>query len=134
MNNVFTESFLKKTIYMTSSSEVKITQEWVLCILHNLYSLKQITRNWHWWCADELIRMKFCINDADFCLFTHSKKNIMLFLYVNDIILTVKSFIIIKWFKNSLITVFKIKNLKKTQKILSIQIIYGCSQWTLHMN
>ena len=47
VNNVFTESFLREIIYMTSSFKVKIIQEQVLHILHSLYSLKQAARDWH---------------------------------------------------------------------------------------
>ena len=134
VNNVFTKSFLKKTIYIASSFKVKITQEQVLHILCSLYSLKQVTRDWHWWCADELIKMKLHASDADVCLFIHSKRDIMFLLYVNNIVLAAKSLAAVKWFKNSLVTVFKIKNLRKTQKILNIQIIHDCNQKTLHMN
>ena len=45
VNNAFTESFLKKIIYMTSSSDVDVTSDCALHILHSLYGLKQITRN-----------------------------------------------------------------------------------------
>ncbi len=45
INNVFTKFFLKKTIYITFSSEVNITSNHVLHILHSLYDLKQVTQN-----------------------------------------------------------------------------------------
>ena len=40
VNNIFTEFFLKKTIYITFFSEVNVTSNCVLHILHSLYSLK----------------------------------------------------------------------------------------------
>jgi len=43
VNKVFTEFFLKKTIYITFFSEVNIASNCVLCILHSLYDLKQVT-------------------------------------------------------------------------------------------
>ncbi len=45
INNVFTESFLKKTIYITSSLKVITTSNCILCILHNLYDLKQAVKD-----------------------------------------------------------------------------------------
>ena len=45
VNNAFTEFFLKKIIYMTSSSDVDVTSDQILHILCSLYDLKQITRN-----------------------------------------------------------------------------------------
>ncbi len=45
VNNVFTESFLKKTIYITSSFKIIIISNCILCILCSLYDLKQAIRN-----------------------------------------------------------------------------------------
>ena len=45
VNNVFIEFFLKKTIYMFSSSSVKVASERVLRILRSLYDLKQVARD-----------------------------------------------------------------------------------------
>lgn len=59
VNNVFTESFLKKTIYMTSSFEVTTISDCVLCILHSLYDLKQAVKDWHKWCVTELLQLNF---------------------------------------------------------------------------
>jgi len=45
VNNVFTKSFLKKTIYITSSLKVITISNCILYILHSLYDLKQAVRN-----------------------------------------------------------------------------------------
>lgn len=45
VNNVFTKSFLKETIYMTSSFEVNVASDRVLRILRSLYELKQVARD-----------------------------------------------------------------------------------------
>ena len=45
VNNAFTESFLRETIYMAPPPGVKVARGRVLCILHSLYSLKQVTRD-----------------------------------------------------------------------------------------
>ena len=45
VNNAFTESFLKKIIYMKSSSDVDLFSEQALLIRRNLYELKQATKD-----------------------------------------------------------------------------------------
>ena len=45
VNNAFTESFLKKIIYMKSSSDVDLSSEQTLLVRRSLYELKQATRN-----------------------------------------------------------------------------------------
>ncbi len=45
VNNIFTELFLKKIIYITSSLKITITSNCTLYILYNLYDLKQAVRN-----------------------------------------------------------------------------------------
>jgi len=45
INNVFTESFLKKTIYITSSLKVTTISNYILYILCSLYDLKQAVKD-----------------------------------------------------------------------------------------
>ena len=45
VNNVFIELFLKKMIYMKSSSDVKLSSNQILFIYRNFYDLKQIVKN-----------------------------------------------------------------------------------------
>jgi len=45
VNNIFTESFLKKTIYITSSLKVITIFNYILYILCSLYDLKQAIRD-----------------------------------------------------------------------------------------
>ena len=45
INNIFTESFLKKTIYITSSFKVITIFNCILHILCSLYDLKQAVRD-----------------------------------------------------------------------------------------
>ena len=45
VNNAFTESFLKKIIYMTSSSDIEIASDCALHIMWSLYKLKQVIKD-----------------------------------------------------------------------------------------
>jgi len=58
----------------------------------------------------------------------------MLLLYVNDIVITSANLLHILWFKQALADMFKVKNLEKTQKILSIQVIHNCKMRILCLN
>ena len=58
----------------------------------------------------------------------------MLLLYVDDIVIVFTATSAVTWFKKFLAAVFKVKNLKETQKILDIWIIHNCKRQTLHMN
>ncbi len=120
VNNIFTEFFLKKTIYITFFSEVNITSNYVLHILHSLYNLKQITQNWYEQCIIKLLKLSFHQSKTELCLLLHSIERIMLLFYVNNIVMTSINLLYILWFKQALMSMFKVKNLKKIQKILNI--------------
>ena len=64
--------------------------------------------------------MGFHQSDADPCLLIHSQKHIMLLLYVDDIVMASAAISAVIWFKQSLATAFKVKDLRETQKILGI--------------
>ena len=87
VNNAFTESFLKKTIYMTSFSDVEVASNCALHIMWSPYELKQAARDWHEWCVVKLVKIEFHQSNADLCLLLHSQKDIMLLLYVDDIVI-----------------------------------------------
>ncbi len=134
VNNAFTESFLKEIIYMSFSSEVKVKSDCVLRVLWSLYNLKQAAQDWHDRCVTALSELNFAQCAADSCLLIHRSKEIMLLLYVDNIIIVCKSLSNIKWFKHEFQCVFKVKNLKKMKKILDIQITCNRKIWILRMN
>ncbi len=134
VNNAFTESFLKEIIYMFSSSEVKVRFDCALRVLRSLYDLKQAAWDWHDRCVTALSELDFVQCAADSCLLIHESKEIMLLLYVDDIVIIFKSLSNIKWFKHEFQCVFKVKNLREMKKILDIQITCNRKARTLRMN
>jgi len=134
VNNIFIKFFLKKTIYITFFSEINITSNYILHILHSLYDFKQITQNWYEQYVIELIKLNFYQNSTDLCFFLYSIKKIMLLFYVNDIVVISTNLLYVYWFKQALVHVFKVKNLKKMKKILDIQVTYNHKWRTLHLN
>ncbi len=134
VNNAFTESFLKEIIYMFSSSEMKVKSDCVLKVLQSFYDLKQVAWDWHDHCVTALSELDFAQCAANSCLLIHRSKEIMLLLYVDNIIIVCKSLSNIKWFKHEFQCVFKVKNLKKMKKILDIQITCNRKTRILWMN
>jgi len=131
---VFTESFFKEIIYMFSSLEVKVRLNCTLKVLWSLYDLKQAAQDWHDHCVTALSELNFAQCAADLCLLIYESKEIMLLLYIDDIVIIFKSLSNIKWFKHEFQCVFKVKNLRKMKKILDIQIICNRKTWILQMN
>ncbi len=134
VNNAFTESFLKEIIYMFSLSEMKVKSDCVLKVLWSLYNLKQAAWDWHDCCVTTLSELNFAQCAADSCLLIHRSKEIMLLLYVDDIVIICKSLSNIKWFKHEFQCVFKVKNLREMKKILDIQITCNRKTRILRMN
>ncbi len=91
VNNAFTESFLKEIIYMFSSSEVKVKPDCILKVLRSLYDFKQAAQDWHDCCVTALSELDFAQCAADSCLLIHRSKEIMLLLYVDNIVIICKS-------------------------------------------
>jgi len=87
VNNIFTESFLKKTIYITSSLKVTTIFNYVLHILCSLYDLKQAVRDWHEQYIIKFFQLNFHQSSMNSYLLIYTVKSIMLLLYVNDIII-----------------------------------------------
>ena len=134
VNNVFTESFFKEIIYMFSSSEVKVRLNCALKVLQNLYNFKQAAWNWHDHCVTTLSELDFAQCIADLCLLIHESKEIILLLYIDNIVIVFKSLSNIKWFKHEFQCIFKVKNLKEMKKILDIQITCNRKAWILWIN
>ena len=105
VNNIFTESFLKKTIYITSSLKVTTIFNYVLHILCSLYDLKQAVRDWHKQYIIKFFQLNFHQSSMNSYLLIYTVKSIMLLLYVNDIImiLSIKKYSALSAFLTSLI-------------------------------
>ena len=118
-----------------SSDECEQCIHWVLSQEDHLHDI--ISECWSCirLCTAHNVKLiEFHQSDADPCLLLHSQKNIMLLLYVDNIVVTSAATSAVTWFKKSLAAVFKVKDLRETQKILDIWIICNCKRWTLCMD
>ena len=77
VNNVFTESFFKKKIYMKAFFEIILASNEIFQIRRSLYELKQTARNWHEKCVQKFKKLNFEQMLSDSCFFRHSTKKIV---------------------------------------------------------
>jgi hypothetical protein len=71
--------------------------------------------------ARGLIRLDFQSISADLCIFVNGK-GLIIGTWIDDLIITGRNLSDIKKFKTEFGKIFKIKNLEKLKKILSIKI------------
>ncbi len=113
---------------------MKVKSDCILRVLQSLYDLKQAAQDWHDCCVTALSELDFAQCAADSCLLIHKSKEIILLLYIDNIVIICKSLSNIKWFKHEFQCVFKVKNLRKMKRILDIQITCNRKTWILQMN
>ena len=122
VNNTFIELFLKEVIYIKALPRVDIPARQCLKINQSLYSLKQAARDQNKTYIVELQRLGFIQLDSNLYLLTYLEQGIILLVYVNNILLGVKKLENIRQFIEEFSKVFKIKDLSKAKKILSVRI------------
>lgn len=111
-------------------------KRWVCRLKKGLYGLKQSGRLWYQKLATELEKIGFTQIKSDPSIYVWESDGIRLTLpvFVDDITITSKSQEKIKWLKNSLAKVFKLKDLGPTTYLLGIKIDYNREERTLHLS
>ena len=136
VNNAFTESKLRETIYMKPPPGVSIKSGSTLRLLQSLYGLKQSAREWYLRCSKVLKKMGFKPINADPCVFIRKSDNAIIGLYVDDlIILTPKDHLqSMADIKDELSSFFKIKELGAIKRVLGIRIHRVRSQRRIYLD
>lgn len=119
---------------MEAPPGVNVAPGQVLKVLRSLYGLKQAARDWNQKCIQELQKIGFIQSDADPCLLVHPEREIIILVYVDDIPIGCSNLENVKWFKDQLASIFKIKDLGETKKILGVQITRDRQAKTLKMD
>ena len=109
--SVYLCSNLKEDIYIKSSEDLNI-KKLIYKLIKSLYELKQSAKVWNHTIVKTFHRMKFCLINTDNSVFYHSITNIIITLYVNDMLLIKYSMKHIYCYKETLKKMYKIKNLK----------------------
>ena len=127
VNNMYLVSDLNKNIYMKILKEYNLLKDYhsrllTLRLLKNLYSLKQSACIWNKRFKAALVSISFKLISADNCVFVNYDTSVMIFLYINNLLLFTRKLSAIDDVKWLLKRHFKIKDLDKSNMILSIQI------------
>ena len=122
VNNAFTESTLKWSIYMNPPPGVEVEEDECLRLLQSLYGLKQAASDWYQTCSKELVQLGFTSSISDPCMFLNKERSLIVLVYVDDISITSPHKQQITWFKAEFAKRFKIKDLGELTHILGMTI------------
>ena len=123
VNNAFTQAHLTYDIYMSAPSGYNIRPNRVLKVSRSLYGLKQAARDWYDNFRKTMIDvLGFTRSNADPCIYVHLKRNMIVGLYVDDMVVAVKLLGNVQWFKHIVAQQYKIKDLREIQRVLSIRV------------
>ena len=81
-------------------------------LIKSLYKLKQSARVWNHTIVKIFHRMRFCFINTDNSVFYHFTTNIIIVLYIDDMLLIKHLIKYIYHYKETLKKMYKIKNLK----------------------
>ena len=127
VDNVYLTDNLNENIYMKILKEYSLLKDYhdrllMLRLLKSLYDLKQSEYIWNKKFKAALIFIDFESISADNCVFINYNTSVIIFLYIDDLLLFARKLSAIDNVKWLLKRHFKIKNLDKFNMILSIQI------------
>jgi hypothetical protein len=135
VKTIFLNGELKEEIYMTHPDGFEVTgQEDKVCkLLKSSYGLKQAPKLWHEKFDATLISAGFSVNEADRCVYYRhgGGQEVILCLYVDDILIFRTSLDVINEVKTFLCQSFDMKDLGEADVILNIKLIKGESRITL---
>jgi Reverse transcriptase (RNA-dependent DNA polymerase)/gag-polypeptide of LTR copia-type len=134
IKNAFTESILKERIYLSPPTGVPVRDGYALRVLRSIYGLKQSARDWNRLCKDHLLANGFIQSLADPCLFVNDARQLMILVYVDDIIAAAKSNMSISWFSKALSSRFNTKNLGEISKVLGIHVTRDRPNRTMYID
>ena len=125
INSTYLVSNLNKNIYIKILKEYSLLKDHydkssALRLLKSLYSLKQSEYIWNKKFKVTLIFINFKSISTNNCVFINYDTDIIIFLYVNNLLLFTRKLSAIDNIKQLLKRYFKMKNLDKSDIILSI--------------
>ena len=126
INNAFLHGTLAETVYCAQPSGfVDATKPDHVCRLNkSLYGLKQAPRAWYSRFADHLLRLGFVGSRADSSLFIYTRGTdiVYLLLYVDDIVLTASSELLLRQTITALEREFSLKDLGSLHYFLGVAV------------
>ncbi|XP_022132680.1 uncharacterized protein LOC111005480 [Momordica charantia] len=135
VNNAFLHGDLFEEVYMDlllgyKHNMVASKGERLVCRLHkSVYGLKQASRQWFDKFSCALLHLRFQQSKSDYSLFTRGAGDtfVALLVYVDDIILTEASSLLLGQLKTHLDSVFKLKDLGSLRYFLGLELARSSS-------
>jgi hypothetical protein len=127
VKTTFLNGELHEKIYMEQSAElIAIGQEGMVCkLLKSLCGLKQAHKKWHEKFYKTLTSASFVENEADKCVYYQygGGEEVILCLYVDDLLILGISLDVIKETKDFLSNNFEMKDLEEVDVIVNIKLL-----------
>jgi hypothetical protein len=135
VKTTFLNGELEEEIYMTwpDGFVVKGQEDKMCKLMKSLYGMKQAPKQWHEKFDVTLISADFSVNEADRCVYYHhvGGQEVILCLYVDDILIFGTSLDVINEVKTFLCQSFNMKDMSDADVILNIKLIKGENEITL---
>ena len=91
-------------------------------MLKSLYKLKQLGRKWYLEAAKGLAELGLHPTFADACVFVSKDKNLIVGLYVDDMVILADDLAVIREFKGAIAKRWEIKDLGEVKRILGLEV------------
>ncbi|CAN1315366.1 Retrovirus-related Pol polyprotein from transposon TNT 1-94 [Linum perenne] len=125
ISNAFLHGDLEEEVYMDLPQGIHGIDRGKVCKLRkSLYGLKQASRQWFSKLTEALQRFGFIQSLSDYSLFTKSsdRGNVIMLVYVDDLIISGDSMSLINEVKQFLGTEFKVRDLGKLKYFLGLEV------------
>jgi hypothetical protein len=119
--NAFLNAVLQETIYMEMPHG--FAKKGMVCLLlKTLYGLRQSSREWYKTVATLLLRLGFRVAQADCSVFIHKDNNVVIIVYVDDILLFGKDKQLVTSVKQQLCNAFEMRDMGDLDTYLGMEI------------
>ena len=136
VNNVFLYGELDFLVYMQQPPGFSSTDLSQVCCLHKvIYGLKQAPQSWFQKLSTNFFQMGFLPSRSDTSLFTrfNSSDTLFILIYVDDILVTGSSSILVQDFIHQLNFHFALKNLGHLHYFLGVEVTW-CANDSIHLS
>jgi len=143
VKTAFLNSELEETVYMEIPEGVSIPtgqptihyQQPMACrLLKSIYGLKQSPRAWYGRINNFFHSNNFVRSECDHSLFINYDKQVILLLYVDDLVLAAPTMAQINWIRVKLHEEFSMTDLGELKTFLGLEIERNRAQRTLHLS
>ena len=125
---------LEEEVYMELPAGLPYLESKVCKLQKGLYGLKQSARVWNQRISKALKQSGLLVTNSDHSVWVHRDRDLILALYVDDIVLVARDIQAIQWIKGTLSKSFNMKDLGPISTVLGIQVQRDRAQRKLWIN